>query len=76
MRVSSSWRFSSLRFRPCILLIMEPRESSVASGEAFLEAALVAAVNDVVRLLEECSMTRWAFLKLRRESSYGMRRRG
>jgi len=44
-------------------------ESSVASGEAFLEAALVAAVRDVVSALDECSMTRWAFLKLRRESS-------
>jgi hypothetical protein len=51
------------------LLIIESRESSVASGEAPLEAALVAAVSEVVRLLEECSMTRWAFLKLRRESS-------
>jgi hypothetical protein len=41
---------------------MESNASSVASGEDVLEAVLVAAVSEVVRLAAECSMTRCAFL--------------
>jgi len=48
---------------------MESRDSREASGLVVLDAAFVVAVREVVRDVEVCSMTRWAFLKFRRESS-------
>lgn len=41
-----------------------------------MEALFVVLARDVVRDVVECSIRRCAFLKFRRESSYGIRRSG
>jgi hypothetical protein len=55
---------------------MASSDSSVCAGSFDLEALLVMVERVDGSVVAECSITRCALLKFRRESSYGMRKRG